>query len=176
MTTFDERHPTDSLTTGNRSMNVITFEDDEYPRTLTVLVPETGEQPQAREWDSRFPALSEDQERRVDAWLAARRAAVAVPTRKPRTATPHTYLVGAEGSPLVKIGYTSGSPAKRLASLQTGQPMALRLLWSIPVDIEGELHARFAAHRVRGEWFDLTPLGDAVAVVQAAAAEISSES
>lgn len=175
MITFADRNHVDSLMTGEPSMNVITFQDDEYPRTLSVIIPEVGEQPQPREWDERFPPLSEERERQVEVWLREKRAARSVPARKTKASTPHTYLVGAEGSPLVKIGYTSGAPAKRLASLQTGQPMPLSLLWSIPVDIESELHERFAAHRVRGEWFDLTPLGDAIAVVQAAAEEISSK-
>ncbi|MGP3938413.1 GIY-YIG nuclease family protein [Streptomyces sp. 6N106] len=79
---------------------------------------------------------------------------------------PTTYLVGMEGSPLVKIGFTSGDPKKRLASLQTGQPMKLSLLWSSAGNHESTLHRRFARHRVRGEWFDLTPLGDPVRVVE----------
>jgi Meiotically up-regulated gene 113 len=83
----------------------------------------------------------------------------------------HTYLIGAEGSHLVKIGYAV-DPKKRLAMLQTGQPLTLSLLWSCHGDHEQALHRRFAEHRVRGEWFDLTPLGDPVQAVQAAVEEI----
>lgn len=94
------------------------------------------------------------------------------PPPKPKApAQPHTYLVAAEGSPLVKIGIAS-DPARRLRELQTGQPMDLTLLWSATGDFERDLHAHFAAYRVRGEWFDLTSLGDAIDVVKAAVGEI----
>jgi len=93
------------------------------------------------------------------------------PKRKAVTAESHTYLIEAEGSHLVKIGIAS-DPVRRLRELQTGQPMELRLLWSIAGDYEHDLHVHFAAHRVRGEWFDLTSLGDPVDVVKAAVGEI----
>ena len=72
----------------------------------------------------------------------------------------------------MKIGHTTQSPEKRLKSLQTGQPMSLRLLWKVTGDFESALHVHFAAYRVRGEWFDLTPLGDPIDVVKAAVGEI----
>ncbi|MEV6131766.1 GIY-YIG nuclease family protein [Streptomyces violaceusniger] len=102
-------------------------------------------------------SVSPEQESELLPCVAKRRESVKVPT---------TYLVGMEGSPLVKIGFTSGDPKKRLASLQTGQPMKLSLLWSSEGNHESALHHRFAPHRVRGEWFDLTPLGDPVQVVE----------
>ncbi|WP_435844243.1 GIY-YIG nuclease family protein [Streptomyces griseoluteus] len=68
-------------------------------------------------------------------------------------------MVGAAGSSAVKIG-TSADPEGRLRSLQTGQPVELSLLWTCDGDYERALHARFAEYRIRGEWFDLTPLGD----------------
>jgi hypothetical protein len=83
-----------------------------------------------------------------------------------------TYLLGVEGSPLVKIGHTTASPKSRMASLQTGLPMQLSLLWSYEGDFESALHIHFAAYRVRGEWFDLTSLGDSIDVVKAAVGEI----
>lgn len=176
-------------------MEIITFQDGEIPRTLSVGFPDQDEQPRRRKWserfpplsearldrregtlwDPRFPPLSEERQRQILARLTPRKPAQKAKA-KAKPITPHTYLVGAEGSPLVKIGYTGVAPLKRLASLQTGQPMTLSLLWSLPVNIEGQLHKRFAAYRVRGEWFDLTPLGDAVEVVQAAADKISSTS
>jgi hypothetical protein len=122
-----------------------------------------------RSWDERFPPLSPERERQIMASVKPPRA-VKAPARNP-----HTYLVGAEGSPLVKIGYTKGDPKKRLASLQTGQPMALSLLWAAPGDYEHALHQRFAEHRVRGEWFDLTPFGDPCEAVQAAVEELQSQ-
>lgn len=77
---------------------------------------------------------------------------------------PHTYLITAEGSHLVKIGIAT-DPMQRLKTLQTGQPMDLFLMWSVPGDYEHALHVRFAEYRHRGEWFDLRELGDPVAVV-----------
>ncbi|MEU9796431.1 GIY-YIG nuclease family protein [Streptomyces sparsogenes] len=103
------------------------------------------------------PSVSPQQESKPLPRVSKRQESVKVPT---------TYLVGMEGSPLVKIGFTSGNPKKRLASLQTGQPMKLWLLWSSDGNHESALHRRFAQHRVRGEWFDLTPLGDPVQVVK----------
>jgi hypothetical protein len=82
-----------------------------------------------------------------------------------------TYLIAAEGTHLVKIG-TAKIPEARMAALQTGQPMTLTLLWTHERDVERALHKRFAAHRVRGEWFDLTPFGDRVQAVKAAVEEI----
>ncbi|MFJ1993110.1 GIY-YIG nuclease family protein [Streptomyces asiaticus] len=117
------------------------------------------------DFEARFPSISPAQE--------PEELAKAARKNEPRKATKPTkmrctYLVGIEGSPLVKIGFTSGAPMKRLKSLQTGQPMTLSLLWSTPGDHEDMLHERFAKYRVRGEWFDLTPLGDPVQVVEEA--------
>jgi hypothetical protein len=84
---------------------------------------------------------------------------------------PHTYLVAAEGSDLVKIGIAK-DPKRRLQVLQTGQPMDLYLMWSVEGDYEQALHERFAKYRHRGEWFDLRELGDPVTVVTDAINEI----
>jgi hypothetical protein len=100
-------------------------------------------------------------------------AAIAPPSSAPKAAkAASTYLLGLDGSPLVKIGHTTASPKARMAHLQTGLPMQLSLLWSCEGDFESDLHVHFAAYRVRGEWFDLTPLGDPVDVVKAAVGEI----
>jgi hypothetical protein len=82
-----------------------------------------------------------------------------------------TYLMGIEGSRLTKIGKAK-HPKSRLEQLQTGQPATLSLLWTCSGFYEGKLHRRFRGYRVRGEWFDLTPLGDPVEVVKAAVKEI----
>ncbi|WP_442809867.1 GIY-YIG nuclease family protein [Streptomyces sp. SR27] len=83
--------------------------------------------------------------------------------------TSFVYMIGEEGESVVKIG-KANSPADRLPSLQTGNPTLLRILWVHEGDrqLEGHLHAVFADYRVRGEWFDLAPLGDPVVAVQAA--------
>lgn len=93
------------------------------------------------------------------------------PKRKATSSKAHTYLIAADGTHLVKIGIAK-DPARRLKELQTGQPMTLHLLWSVVGDYERDLHVHFDAYRVRGEWFDLTPLGDPVEVVTAAVGEI----
>ena len=93
------------------------------------------------------------------------------PVQKPAKSA-STYLLGIEDSHLVKIGHTTVSPKSRMAALQTGLPTQLSLLWSCEGDFESDLHVHFAAYRVRGEWFDLTPLGDPIDVVKAAVGEI----
>ncbi|MGV9893002.1 GIY-YIG nuclease family protein [Streptomyces tendae] len=85
------------------------------------------------------------------------------------------YVIGTEDSDLVKIGYTSGNPHTRLAQLQTGQPQQLYLLWTCDGDrgLERALHTRFAPYRSRGEWFDLTHLGDPRKAIRDAAGELT---
>lgn len=63
-----------------------------------------------------------------------------------------TYLIS-DGT-RVKIG-RSRNPQQRLSSLQTAFAAELSLLLSIDEDCEKSLHRRFAAHRLRGEWFTL---------------------
>jgi hypothetical protein len=83
-----------------------------------------------------------------------------------------TYLIGIDGLPFVKIGRTTGNAKARMLNLQCGQPLELSLLGTWNGDFESDLHVHFDAYRVRGEWFDLTPLGDPVDVVKAAVGEI----
>lgn len=82
------------------------------------------------------------------------------------------YLIGSPRSGVVKIG-VSKDPERRLRSLRTGSPVALRLLWKKPgaEDLEEALHAYFSAYRVRGEWFDFGD-GEPVAYVEAAFADL----
>lgn len=118
--------------------------------------------------DPRFPPVSG---RRI-AELAMQAQSNRAPSKTGgrQAKTPHTYVVGMEGSNLVKIGYAA-DPKKRLQSLQVGQPAALNLLWYTPGDFEAALHRTFEAYRVRGEWFDLSTLGNAVEVIQWAVTE-----
>ncbi|MGW6248079.1 GIY-YIG nuclease family protein [Streptomyces roseolus] len=80
------------------------------------------------------------------------------------------YVIGAEGLDAVKIG-TTGDLGRRLSSLQTGLPVLLSVLWTCEGgrELERALHEEFRGHRRRGEWFDLTGLGDPVAAVCEAA-------
>lgn len=64
------------------------------------------------------------------------------------------YLIVDRKNRVCKIGY-SKNPLKRLGQLQTGNPEPLMLVSTIDGDIntEKELHKRFGAFRVNGEWF-----------------------
>ncbi|WP_424863425.1 GIY-YIG nuclease family protein [Streptomyces sp. MMS24-I29] len=96
-----------------------------------------------------------------------------VPTpRGPARKTVRTYLIGVEGSPMTKIGKTTTTLKSRMAQLQTSQPAALLPLLDVEGDYESALHERFADHRVRGERFDLTPLGHPATVVVDALVEL----
>lgn len=84
----------------------------------------------------------------------------------------HVYLVGCARLTPVKIGLAV-DPVRRLACLQTGSPVALKLLWHTQGGpaLEGALHKRFAKYRIHGEWFDFRRLS-ALDLVASAAAEI----
>lgn len=111
------------------------------------------------------------QEGRRQRWIGtyptrteARRAedlALAERNRVPRVASPKViYFVQAgEGGP-IKIGITEEDCVdRRLTQLQGANPVQLRLLATQFGGIlnEKQLHARFAAHRIHGEWFEPTP-------------------
>lgn len=66
------------------------------------------------------------------------------------------YFIQPEGEPAVKIGITSNVPA-RLSALQMAHHRPLNVIGIMPGGgrEEAALHARFAAHRLRGEWFRL---------------------
>src|SRR5262249_6006144 len=55
--------------------------------------------------------------------------------------------------------HTAGRPYERMAKLQTGTPLVLKLLAAVPggATEEAELHQRFTALRERGEWFLAAP-------------------
>lgn len=80
------------------------------------------------------------------------------------------YVIGCDEVRVVKIGISS-NPQSRLATMQTGSPVVLRLLWKTPgsLDMEQDLHEYFHTYRKHGEWFDF---GDEnpVAMVAGAAA------
>jgi predicted GIY-YIG superfamily endonuclease len=71
------------------------------------------------------------------------------------------YLIGSDNS-AIKIGYASNIK-KRLASLQTGSPHELIVLWEFTGltetearKIERAAHEALKAKRLKGEWFDVT--------------------
>ncbi len=69
-----------------------------------------------------------------------------------------TYLVLAEDIGRVKIG-TSRNERVRLSVLQTGSPVPLKLILSLPAKDypEEALHVSFARFRTHGEWFEFSP-------------------
>lgn len=68
------------------------------------------------------------------------------------------YFVQAGEGGNIKIGYARNVQS-RLSKMRVDCPAVLRLLAVCEGDVECErdLHARFAAHRVRGEWFLASP-------------------
>ena len=71
----------------------------------------------------------------------------------------YVYLIKVRGFALAKIGYST-DPERRLAELGAGSGMGngLELLVYFPGDgyLERELHAKFAADRLFGEWFQFS--------------------
>lgn len=56
----------------------------------------------------------------------------------------------------VKIGFTSSHIARRIYTLQSGNPRSLRLIGRFPAVpmVETRLHGMFSRTRIRGEWFE----------------------
>jgi hypothetical protein len=77
-----------------------------------------------------------------------------------------TYVIGAADQSVVKIGRTTGDARARLSAMQTGSPVTLLLLCSLPHPRwEDVLHAHFADMRQQGEWFALE-LDDVAAIMR----------
>jgi hypothetical protein len=76
---------------------------------------------------------------------------------------PMVYFLEAVGQDLVKVG-TSAEPLKRLAALRSVVPGETRLLRLVEGgrELEHAYHVMWAAHRVRGEWFRLSPIREEV--------------
>jgi predicted RNA-binding Zn-ribbon protein involved in translation (DUF1610 family) len=70
--------------------------------------------------------------------------------------TAFVYLMKNTRNGFIKIGF-SKNPKFREKTLQSEEP-EIELLASIEgtIDLEKELHARFSAYRIRGEWFRLS--------------------
>ncbi len=75
------------------------------------------------------------------------------PTRRKKPRPKQTYLMYDAASGYYKIG-RSINPAFREDTLAAQIPM-IETLATCQIDIERQLHDRFAAKRIRGEWFDL---------------------
>ena len=68
------------------------------------------------------------------------------------------YFVTARDLGVVKIGFAQ-KPQERFHTIQSHSPISLNLerVMVGSIEDEAELHSRFAAHRMRGEWFSLAP-------------------
>jgi len=75
---------------------------------------------------------------------------------------PHTYIVQCEQ--YFKIGYTTGDIEKRIKGMDTGNPFPITPIFQIDWNgnktaakcCENHLHNKFAAKKMKGEWFLLT--------------------
>lgn len=78
------------------------------------------------------------------------------------------YVIHDEKADLCKIGF-SKDPLRRLKNLQTGHASTLRLLacFNGGSRLEDQLHAKFNAQRVRGEWYRVAPADVERALVEA---------
>lgn len=68
------------------------------------------------------------------------------------------YVYAIAAGDLVKIGW-SAEPSRRFSKIQSdsGLPCEMLGLVSGGKDVEADLHARFAPHHARGEWFRRGP-------------------
>jgi hypothetical protein len=80
-------------------------------------------------------------------------AGIAPPTKK---VDPKNCVYFITDGHAIKIGFAS-CPQERIRTHQTSQPRRLRLMATAKGDhgLERLYHKRFAAHRIRGEWFEL---------------------
>ncbi len=81
-----------------------------------------------------------------------------VPPKRPRAKSGFVYVIGMEGdNSAVKIGFATKVDDRR-STLQTSSHRELKVILSIKGtrDREKDLHQRFAADHIRGEWFRRT--------------------
>lgn len=77
-----------------------------------------------------------------------------IPPRRPRKATSRTSVYFMSCRSAIKIGYAK-DPHRRVQAHQISQPHKVGLMVTVPGgrELEREYHRRFAAYRLRGEWF-----------------------
>tara|TARA_R100000951_G_scaffold57000_1_gene47848 strand:- start:7 stop:510 length:504 start_codon:yes stop_codon:yes gene_type:complete len=76
--------------------------------------------------------------------------------KKNNEKNPKTYLIKNNHTKLYKIGY-SKNPKHRERTLQSQEPnIKMVKIWD--KNIEKKLHKLYSEYRVRGEWFNLTPI------------------
>jgi len=77
-------------------------------------------------------------------------------SQKNNEKNPKTYLIKNNHTKLYKIGY-SKNPKHRERTLQSQEPsIKMVKIWN--KNIERKLHKLYSEYRVRGEWFNLTPI------------------
>jgi hypothetical protein len=94
--------------------------------------------------------------RELEDWL--RETQPPPPAKRPRPKSGFVYIIGLEGdNSAVKIGFAS-KLEDRVSMLQTSSHHALKILSAIKgtAKVEKELHRKFAADHIRGEWFRRT--------------------
>lgn len=86
--------------------------------------------------------------------------------REERDATCKVYFMRSTDTGRIKIGY-SKDVLRRRNEIQAAHGGAIQILLTISggPTMEGELHQRFAAHKVFGEWFE--PAAEILAFVEA---------
>lgn len=82
------------------------------------------------------------------------------PARERNTRSGCVYFILTECELYLKVGFTHGSVEKRLAAIQTGCPINLKIAHIIecenPKQVEKDYHHKFTNYRTRGEWFNVT--------------------
>lgn len=88
------------------------------------------------------------------------------------------YVIHDPGTGFLKIGHSS-NPERRLNHFQTGTPQRLTIIHTHPCEDDGEaialeamVHRILSAHRVTGEWFNVT-LDEAKAAIHQACTQRS---
>ncbi|MGW0737909.1 GIY-YIG nuclease family protein [Streptomyces sp. NPDC002851] len=84
----------------------------------------------------------------------------------PKERRTSVYVMACEGVDPIKIGVAL-SPRQRALALQTGSPGKITVVWQREGTraLENAVHRELDEYRIRGEWFDLTSLGDPANVV-----------
>lgn len=96
--------------------------------------------------------------RELEDWLRETPPLSSAKPKRPHNRSGVVYFIGMESdNSAVKIGFAS-KIEDRLSSLQTSSRHALKVLATIKATakFEKELHHKFAADRIRGEWFRRT--------------------
>jgi hypothetical protein len=93
-----------------------------------------------------------------DAW-ERRQAEIAAAAQRELDSLADLYFIQSGECGPIKIGITGMKIERRMKALQTAHPFKLRLLLLVKGEAmqETEYHARFADHRLEGEWFNPHP-------------------